>query len=333
MAPPIKRYGFTLVELLVVISIITLLLGLLLPAIQKVRAAADKLRCSSNLRQLGIALHHYHFDHDAFPVGGFYPTSTPGWSVQARLLPYIEEDNVHKMIDFALPYSAQPAVTQVRVPILICPSDPNIKPRPDGPITHHPLSYVANLGVWFVFDPISGQSGNGAFPVSRYSAYRGVTFASVTDGTSHTVGFSECKSYTPYLRDSGNPVGQNASPPTTPADVIALGGNFKADSGHTEWVDARVHQTGFTALFPPNTKVPFTSPAGVQYDEVDFNSSREGTSLRPTYAVVTARSWHMNCVNALFLDGSVRSVGSNLPAALWQGLCTRSGGEDATLDE
>ena len=80
--------------------------------------------------------------------------------------------------------------------------------------------------------------------------------ASFIDGTSNTIGFAEVKAYTPYLRNGGNPAAPNTPPPTDPAVVAAFGGEFKADSGHTEWVDARVHQTGVTTCFPPNTKVP-----------------------------------------------------------------------------
>src|SRR5262245_46465528 len=100
------RTAFTLIELLVVISIIALLMALLLPAIQKVRAAADKMICQSNLRQIGIALHHYHNDYGRLPAGyqatmtyvdGATDTST-GWSWAALLLPYIEQDSTHRSL-------------------------------------------------------------------------------------------------------------------------------------------------------------------------------------------------------------------------------------------
>jgi prepilin-type processing-associated H-X9-DG protein len=96
-------------------------------------------------------------------------------------------------------------------------------------------------------------------------------------------------------------------------------------------VDARVHQTGFTTVFPPNTRVPYTS-GGVLYD-IDFNSSREGETInRMTYAAVTARSWHPNLVNALFVDGSVRSITNGISQATWRALGTRNGGE-AVLED
>jgi prepilin-type processing-associated H-X9-DG protein len=113
--------------------------------------------------------------------------------------------------------------------------------------------------------------------------------------------------------------------------VAAYGGDFRADSGHTEWVDARVHQAGFTTVFGPNTAVPFES-GGVTYD-IDFNASREGaTANRITYAAVTARSYHSGLVNALLMDGSVRTFRSDITAAIWRALGTRSGGEPVGAD-
>ncbi len=111
--------------------------------------------------------------------------------------------------------------------------------------------------------------------------------------------------------------------------MTAFGGSFKVDSGHTEWVDARVHQTGITTVFPPNTVVPYTDSTGSVYD-VDFNSSREGVSITaPTYAAVTSRSYHPGLVNALLMDGSVRSFPNSISQKIWRVLGTRSGGEVA----
>jgi type II secretory pathway pseudopilin PulG len=329
-----RRPAFSLIELLVIIAIIVMLIALLLPAVQKVRAAADKMRCGNNLHQIGIALHNYAGDHGGFPPGGFYQPGVLGesWSMQARILPYLEQDNLQKLIDFSRSYSVQPVVTQTRVPTYVCPSDPNMTHRADGSLVHFPLSYLANMGTWFVYEPLRGMSGDGAFIVHNRHPYVGTRFADMRDGTSNTLGVSEGKAFQPYLRDGGTPDGPNVPVPNDPAVVVGYGGSFKPDSGHTEWVDARVHQSGFTTTFTPNTRVLYTD-AGITYD-IDFNSSREGKTLnRWTYAAVTARSYHPLCVNGLFMDGAVRPISNGVKLDVWRALGTRGGGEAISVDE
>src|SRR5258707_10516832 len=104
------RKGFTLIELLVVIAIIAVLVGLLLPAVQKVREAANRSKCLNNLHQMGVALHHYHDSLGSFPSGYLCqpinpadPMQTgPGWGWAAQLLPHVEQDNLFRQIDLAL---------------------------------------------------------------------------------------------------------------------------------------------------------------------------------------------------------------------------------------
>jgi prepilin-type N-terminal cleavage/methylation domain-containing protein len=329
-----SRPGFTLVELLVVIAIIGILVALLLPAVQAAREAARRMSCANNLKQIGLSLHNYHDVFKAFPPAGLYLIHKPGasWSAQARLLPYLEQSDLENLINWSLAYDSQPAVAGTRVPVYLCPSETNDRSRPDPQpsnpnYAHYPLSFGINMGTWFVFDPVTQRVGNGLVCVNEST-----NIASLVDGTSNTLAFGEIKAFSPYLRDGGVPAGLQIPAPTDPVQVAAFGGGFKPDSGHTEWIDGRVHQTGFTATFPPNTKVPYVS-AGKTWD-IDFNSSREGrTTNGTTYAVVTSRSYHPGGVNSSAADGSVRFVAQTIDLLTWRSLATRAGGEVVTISQ
>ncbi|MDQ3329569.1 MAG: DUF1559 domain-containing protein [Planctomycetota bacterium] len=318
-----RRTGFTPIELLVVIAIIAVLIALLLPAVQQAREAARRTQCKNNLKQMGLALHNYNDTYGVFPPLGLFRTdvTSDSWSAHARILPFLEQANLQNLIDWNVSYSLQPAVAKTRVPVYLCPSDPNDRERLDGTFTHYPVTYGFVAGTWFVWDPATRQSGDGAFVPNRPNGPR-----NFTDGLSNTIGVSEVKAFQAYLRDGGTPAGLNQPIPADPGAIAGYGGDFKTDTGHTEWVDARVHQTGVTMTFGPNTVVPYTS-GGIAYD-VDFNSSREGkTTNGTTYAAVTSRSYHTGTVNSLLMDGSVRGVSENIDLVTWRLLGQRADGK------
>jgi prepilin-type N-terminal cleavage/methylation domain-containing protein/prepilin-type processing-associated H-X9-DG protein len=321
------RRGFTLIELLVVFAIIAVLIGVLLPAVQKVREAAARTSCANNLKQIGLAVHNIETTNGYLPPNGSWATGqSPPVSIGepcsalAYVLPYIEQASLYQQLDLASSILSQPAVTGQRVAIFICPSDPNDKPRPGNP-PRYPTMYAAAHGDWFTENYTTGQFGNGAFPGVSYPSRRGVRLIDITDGTSTTVGFAEVKAYSSYLARAAN-FSSPPAPPLTPSALLALGGTFKKETGYTSWAEASPILTGLTFVFPPNTIVPYINPTDGQTYDVDWNG---GTTL--SYNAQTARSYHANGVNALFMDGSVRFITNSIPQATWRALGTRNGGE------
>ena len=318
--------GFTLIELLVVIAIIAVLIALLLPAVQQAREAARRTQCKNNLKQIGLACHNYLDSFTRFPPVTVLPADRlfEPWSAQARLLPFIDQANLHDLIDWGVSseFTDAPVVCRTRVPIYLCPSEPQDRARPTAALVHYPLNYSFNEGTWFIHDPVTGNVGDGAFHPNR--AFKPGDFA---DGMSSTLCASENKAYQPNVWDTMLPNTLDVPPPATPADAAAFIGSGTFDSnGHTEWVEGDVHECGFTTTFTPNTVVPFTN-GGVEYD-IDITSMRDGESLTvPTYAAVTSRSYHTGLVQILLMDGSARAVTENIDLSVWRALGTRHGGE------
>jgi prepilin-type N-terminal cleavage/methylation domain-containing protein len=317
------KRAFTLVELLVVIAIIGVLMGLLLPAIQSAREAARRTHCLNNLHQIGLALQNYHSANRMIPTAGDFTVGMPftAYSVQARLLPFIDGSTIYSKVDLTAPIASQPDVAQQRIETYICPDETQDQSNVNTGVTYYITDYGVNIGTWLVFDPNTGKCGDGAFGVNaRFK------FANITDGLSKTLAFSEVKAYQPALKDGGNPTGANIPPPTTPDTIAPYGGTFVPSWSHAQWVSGMVLQSGFTTGFPPNTIVPYDS-AGVTYD-IDFTASRLGTSTtNQTYVVVTSRSYHAGGVSVAMLDGSTHFINESIDQNMWRALGTRAGGE------
>ena len=323
-----ERNGFTLVELLASMAVTALLAAVLFPAAQAARESARRVTCSSNMRQLAIANANFEAARNCYP-SSWLPSKrihdgrTSGWSSHVQLLPFLENDSLHEAIDLSKQYgqtatdSGKP-VGSIRMAELLCPSEPGDTLRiVDEKPSHYPLNYGANVGVWFVFDPITGKGGEGAFyPTSRLKSRH------FTDGLSKTIAFSEVKAWTPYFRNAGKfrPAMPNAS------EVCSLGGQFRKHTGHTRWVDGRAQSTGVTSAFPPNTIVPCVVDE-IQYD-IDWNNQCEGLSRdRATYSAVTSRSHHQGGVHAVAMDASARFVSNDIASSVWRASFTRRGVE------
>jgi prepilin-type N-terminal cleavage/methylation domain-containing protein/prepilin-type processing-associated H-X9-DG protein len=327
-----RHAGFSLVELLVVIAIVAVLIGLLLPAVQRVREAANRARCQNNLKQIGLAVHNFENAMGYLPPNGAAqllngPAIYPGtfYSVFVRILPYVEQSALYGQVDFGTS-AFQPEIAAQRIGIYICPSDPNdraltIPPAP-YPTTYpvgYPCTYGAGMGDWLWLDYRSHTGGNGAFPPVADPNRSGLHAADITDGMSGTIGFAEVKAFGSN-EASGGPA--PARPPTTPAGVVALGGTLLVGGGHCAWTLGTPVVTGVSFLFSPNTPMWYTDPSSGETFDVDWNG---GTPI--LYAAINSRSYHPGGVNVLFMDGSVRFITNSIAQTTWRALGTRNGGE------
>lgn len=327
-----RAAGFTLIELLVVIAIIAILISLLLPAVQQAREAARRTQCRNNLKQLALAVHNYIDVATVVPPSAcidprITATGNNGsWGVHGRVLPFLDQGNLYNNVDLTVAWDFQSAIDGLKIPTYACPSDPRSDESRDpgsGKVTLYPTNYGFNFGTWFVFNPVTGQGGGGAFfPNAR------LRIAAFTDGTSNTLMASEVKAWTPYRRNGG-PV--STVLPQTVADAeaaITSGAEFK-NTGHTEWPDGRVHHHGFTTAMPPNTATS-CSDGTSEYEFCDFNSWQEGKNGvggSPSYAIITSRSHHAGIVQAALMDGSARAISDSVDLDIWRGLGTRADGE------
>lgn len=325
------RFAFTLIELLVVIAIIGVLVGLLLPAVQSAREAARRMQCSNNLKQIGLAMHMYMDTNQGLPPNGIYSwtgsavRTESAWSAMARILPFIEQESLFSGIDLKTSYNSQPQISSQRVATFMCASEVNDSGQGSNPTygnQHWTINYVTNGGTWAVMTNKSGiaKYGDGSFSPNR--SYKPADFL---DGLSHTLAVAEVKPLTQRVA-SADDTATFATPPVPPTVVasLALGAFDPTAYTHREWVDGKIHETGFTTTFTPNANVSYIN-AGIEYD-VDVVMAKE-SKAGDTYAAVTLRSYHTGGVNAVLMDGSVHFITNSIELATYRALGTRAGQE------
>ncbi len=322
---PKVRSAFTLIELLVVIAIIAILIGLLLPAVQKVREAAARIRCQNNLKQLGLAAHNYHDTNGRLPPGVAQPGPDGRWTgLFIELLPHIEQGNVAQRWNYANPsanYGGDGTVAAAPIGTFVCPMAGMDNPSKFGSSSRGSSTYAGNAGTKAY--PSFRATNDGMFGYSTFNSGNTVRLTDVTDGLTSTILLGE------RLVGDGNLDSFLKAPLDDPApypplasigSFAAWAGSFGPNAGAGVLVSAgQSLNYGHPAPYiPPTPTFPPMPPPPVSWAKL---------STQVWDRMSAHGSRHTGGVNLALGDASVRFVRVSLDPYVLQGLSTRAGGE------